>query len=165
MEIAGEDGSKLVVGEPVTIFGRGSGFASKDRTVSRRHLLIEAKTSENCDGAPVEPWISFEVIGRNPIWVRSGKNGEIRTFRRSEKGEIAPGESFCVGGQEPTWFKLNKIAEIEEGKRIVPKTEDQFAERLTRSSDSEDIDVSGIDPVKGLLPKTYLDFPRKIVGK
>lgn len=137
MEIAGEDGSKLVVREPVTIFGRGSGFASKDRTISRRHILIQAKTSDNSDGASMEPRVSFEVIGRNPIWVQSSKNGEIRTFRRSEKGKMAPGESFCVGGQEPIWFKLNKIAEFEEGEQI-----------LSHSSDSEDIDVSGIDPVK-----------------
>uniref|UniRef100_A0A9I9D4S2 FHA domain-containing protein n=1 Tax=Cucumis melo TaxID=3656 RepID=A0A9I9D4S2_CUCME len=73
MEIAGEDGSKLVLREPVTIFGRGSGFASKDRTISRRHILIEAKTSDNTNGAPMEPKVSFEVIGRNPIWVRSSK--------------------------------------------------------------------------------------------
>ncbi|XP_038898830.1 protein PIF [Benincasa hispida] len=137
MEIAGEDGSKLVLREPVTIFGRGSGFASKDRTVSRRHILIEAKTSENSNGAPIEPTVSFEVIGRNPIWVRSSKNGEIRTFRRSEKGEMALGESFCVGSQEPIWFELNKIAEFEERKQF-----------FSRSSDSVDIDVSGIDPVK-----------------
>ncbi|KAA0036698.1 nucleolin 1 [Cucumis melo var. makuwa] len=137
MEIAGEDGSKLILREPVTIFGRGSGFASKDRTISRRHILIEAKTSDNTNGAPMEPKVSFEVIGRNPIWVRSSKNGEIRTFRRSEKGKMAPGESFCVGGQEPIWFELNKITEFEEGKLVS-----------SRSSDSDDIDVSGIDPVK-----------------
>lgn len=151
MEVAGEDGSKLALRDPVTIFGRGSGFSSKDRTISRRHILIEAKTSDNSNGAPMEPRVSFEVIGRNPIWIRSGKNGEIRTFRRSEKGEMAPGESFCVGGQEPIWFKLNRIDNFEEGGQISPKIENEFAERLTRSSDSEDIDVSGIDPVKGLI--------------
>lgn len=165
MEIAGEDGSSLVLREPVTILGRGSGFASKDRTVSRRHILIEAKTSENSNGALMEPRVSFEVIGRNPVWVRSGKNGEISTFRRSEKGEMAPGESFCVGGLEPIWFKLNKIAGFEEGEEIGSRIENESAERMTRSSDSEDIDVSGIDPVKGLLPKILLVFPRKFSGK
>ncbi|KAG6581847.1 hypothetical protein SDJN03_21849, partial [Cucurbita argyrosperma subsp. sororia] len=146
MEIAGEDGSKLVLREPVTTFGRGSGFACKDRTVSRRHILIKAKTSENSNGVPMEPRVSFEVIGKNPIWVRSGKNGEIRTFRSSEKGEMVPGESFCMGGQELMWFELNKIGEFEEGEKIC-----------SRCSDSEDIDVSGIDPVKelGFLAKGH----------
>ena len=81
MEVEGEDGSKIVlqnVGDKV-VFGRGFGFNTKDKTVSRRHVVFElAKSGDSQTGSKV----SYEVVGKNPMWVREHGSGEIWVSRR-----------------------------------------------------------------------------------
>ncbi|KAL5822516.1 hypothetical protein ACOSQ4_020416 [Xanthoceras sorbifolium] len=139
MEIAGEDGSRIPINpNSTTVFGRGSGFNTADRTVSRRHVLFSLKECES--GTRAEPRVCFEVIGKNPIWVRSREGGEVRVFRRREKGDVAAGDWLCVGGQSPVWFALKKMEFEEE--------EEEESEIVESSGELENFDVSSIDPVK-----------------
>ncbi|KAH7547154.1 chromatin modification-related protein EAF7 [Ziziphus jujuba] len=146
MEIVDEDGAKIAIPNGVkVVFGRGFGFNTDDRTVSRRH--VELEVYDEAGGSQTEPRVSFEVLGKNPIWVRSRTDGEVRVFRRLEKGEMVPGDSFCVSGNRPTWFSLRKVGvgdevEVEEGETRALAVEGELAESF------EDFDVSGIDPVK-----------------
>ncbi|KAJ4893550.1 SMAD/FHA domain-containing protein [Raphanus sativus] len=137
MEIEGEDGTKLLILKPgdKTVFGRGgaAGFTTDDLTVSRRHVSLELKPLLAGDGTDSDR-VSFEVLGRNPVWVRRREPGEkIRTFRRSETGEIAAGDRFCVSGQLPVWFTL--------------KSRDEATEERDSVSESG-LDCIDIDPVK-----------------
>ncbi|KAL0666135.1 hypothetical protein Bca4012_028839 [Brassica carinata] len=43
--------------------------------------------------------------------------GKIRTFRKSEMGEIEGGDRFCVSGQLPVWFTLKCRDEATEEER------------------------------------------------
>ena len=36
--------------------------------------------------------VLFEVVGKNPIWVREHGSGEIWVFRKGEKGDVAKGD-------------------------------------------------------------------------
>ncbi|KAH0982413.1 hypothetical protein GBA52_009590 [Prunus armeniaca] len=145
MEIEVDDHSKLILEKGhKTVFGRGNGFSTNDRTVSRRHVLFEF---EHKIANQTEPSVSFEVLGRNPIWVRSQKDGGVRVFRRSEKGEVAAGDWFCVSGNRPVWFRVRNV-EVEERENRVLESESELAEGLQRGSELEGLDVSGIDPVK-----------------
>lgn len=134
MEIEGEDGTKLILkpGDKA-VFGRGAGFTTDDLTVSRRHVSLELKPFAG--GGTESGRVSFEVLGRNPVWVRKREPGEkIRTFRKSETGEIAAGDRFCVSGQLPNWFTL--------------KRRDEATEERASGSESG-LDCIDGDPVKG----------------
>ena len=134
MEVEGEDGSKFVLEKDVkAVFGRGSGFDTNDRTVSRNHVLFQLSQTETR--------VSFVVTGRNPVWVLSKKNGRIRVFRKFEKGELEPGDRFCLSGKTPIWFNL-KETEFQE-------LEEEVTQSLQSGTDLGAMDVSGIDPVKG----------------
>ncbi|KAJ0603440.1 putative SMAD/FHA domain superfamily protein [Helianthus annuus] len=63
MEIESKNGSKIRVEEDMD-FGRGLGFVSTDRTVSRRHVSF--KPHEDDDGISSA---YFQVKGKNPIWM------------------------------------------------------------------------------------------------
>ncbi|XP_062087704.1 transcription elongation factor SPT6 isoform X1 [Humulus lupulus] len=145
MEIEGQDGTKVALeNDHKTVFGRGFGFSTDDRTVSRRHVALEVKP----ESTRSEPRVWFEVLGRNPVWVWSEEDEEVRVFRRSEKGELAAGDWFCVSGKGPIWFKLRKIR-VEDGeKKRVLEGESELMESLGSGSKFESFDVSGIDPVK-----------------
>lgn len=153
MEIEGADGSKLAL-KPgsKTTFGRGSGFNTEDRTVSRRHveLEIEALVEKNGETRTEEPSVSFEVTGLNPVWVRRGTNGEIKVFKSSDKGWLENGDWFCVSGRVPVWFVLKKTEENGKEERD-----------LGSESGAESVDIEGIDPVRGnnffLFLKILLD--------
>ncbi|XP_028798427.1 mitotic apparatus protein p62-like [Neltuma alba] len=149
VEVEGEDGTKLVLGTSGNIlFGRGSGFNTNDRTVSRRHISLQLRSSLEKSDAGGEPRVSFEVIGRNPIWVFSKNDGGIRIFRKFEKDEMEVGDRFCLSGKAPVWFDL-KDSKVQEGKKkTVSNTEEEVSECSSNGLDMEDIDVSGIDPVK-----------------
>ncbi|KAF2323564.1 hypothetical protein GH714_036128 [Hevea brasiliensis] len=141
MELEGDDGSTIELKDDSseTVFGRGSGSNTKDRTVSRRHILFHLDKTEN----HTEPRVSFQVIGRNPLWVRSGGGGkEIKVFRKLERGEMAAGDWFCISSQSPVWFNLKRIG--------IGKERDfgsvNGSERLGENSES--VDLSQIDPVK-----------------
>ncbi|KAF4362040.1 hypothetical protein F8388_023892 [Cannabis sativa] len=145
MEIEGQDGAKIDLHDDhKTVFGRGFGISTDDRTVSRRQFSLEVKP----DSIQSEPRVWFEVLGRNPVWVWSKSEEEVRVFRRSEKGELAPGDWFCVSGKGPIWFKLSKIG-VEGGeKKMGLESESELTESLGSVSEFESFDVSGIDPVK-----------------
>lgn len=148
MEIVGEeDGAKtaLQYGRKA-VFGRGFGFNTNDRTVSRRHLEFEV----HAEASQTEPRVSFEVMGKNPIWIWSKSDGKVRVFRRLEKGELVAGDCFCVSGKRLNWFSLRKFG-VEEKQKSVLEVESELAESLQSGFEVEDVDVSGIDPVKGLF--------------
>lgn len=140
---------ELKKGHDKTVFGRGRfGFDTDDITVSRRHVAFELKSGAK----QTEPSkVTFEVLGKNPIWVRLKDDDEIRVFRRSEKGDLAAGDWFCLSGEKPSWFSLREIG-IEGEEKRVPDEEDEFelAESSRSGSEFEGFDVSGVDPVKGL---------------
>ncbi|CAH2053782.1 unnamed protein product [Thlaspi arvense] len=152
MEIEGEDGTKLYLKPGVqAVFGRGVGFSTDDRTVSRRHASLELKPA--AAGTERSDRVSIEVIGRNPVWVRTGQpGGKIQTFRKSETGEIAAGERFCVSGHLPVWFTL--------------KRRDEATEERASSGESglDSIDTSDIDLVKEfgfvVIGKEFDQYPK-----
>lgn len=93
------------------------------------------------------------MIGKNPIWVRSGKSGKVKAFRRNEKGEVTVGDWFCIGGgqsQQPVRFAVKRINELEEEKEM---TEAGESSELSSGGELESVDVSSIDPVKGIVFK------------
>ncbi|ESQ48623.1 hypothetical protein EUTSA_v10021210mg [Eutrema salsugineum] len=147
MEIEGEDGTKLSLKPGVkAVFGRGTGFNTEDLTVSRRHVSFELKPFAGGAERSESDRVCFEVLGRNPVWVRTGRPGDkIQTFRKSETGVIAAGERFCLSGHIPVWFALKRRDEAAEG----------------RVSDGESgldsIDISDIDPFK--------EFGFLVIGK
>lgn len=151
MEIEGTDGSKTLLKPGSTIdFGRGFGFTSDDRTVSRRQILFQIHNPPS-DHHEDETEVSFEVVGRNPIWVYSNRDGEVRTFRKFERGEMENGDMFCVSANKPIWFTLKRIDFVK--KELEMET--QLAESLQSSLcpvgielDFGNVDISGIDPVQ-----------------
>ncbi|EOA31096.1 hypothetical protein CARUB_v10014249mg [Capsella rubella] len=155
MEIEGEDGAKLFLKAGVkSVFGRGAGFNTGDLTVSRRHVSFELKPAAAGTERSESDRVYFEVLGRNPVWVKTGELGEkIRTFRKSETGEIAGGDRFCVSGHNPIWFTLENCDEVME-------------ERRTLDSESEFgiIEISDIDPVKEfgflVIGKEFDQYPK-----
>ncbi|CAN1837096.1 hypothetical protein LINPERHAP1_LOCUS34974 [Linum perenne] len=110
MEVEGDDGSKIDLHYgSESVFGRGSGFTTEDITVSRRHIILHLD-GEN-QGQP--PRVSFEVIGTNPVWVQTG--GEVKTFKKLEKGELQPGDCFCISSRPPVWFRLKPVIQSQAG--------------------------------------------------
>ena len=39
--------------------------------------------------------VLFEVVGKNPIWVREHGSGEIWVFKEGEKGDVVEGDLLC----------------------------------------------------------------------
>jgi hypothetical protein len=147
MELEYKDGSRIALQDgQKTVFGRGSGFHTDDRTVSRRHVLLGAKTSGDKSGSQTGPKVSFEVVGKNPIWVRESGGGEIRVFRRGEKGDAAPGDWLCFSGRTPAWFTVRGSG-FGEGEKRVLGSENGMDGNLRSGLE---FDVSEIDPVKGM---------------
>ncbi|CAK7356875.1 unnamed protein product [Dovyalis caffra] len=127
MELEGEDGSKIEVGSgSKAVFGRGCGLNTKDRTVSRGHVIFDLDNQT----------VFFQVVGKNPVWVRSGE--EVKIFRRLEKGVVAAGDWFCISSQNPVWFCLKEG--IGGRRRVLESDSGDWG--------SERFDLSKIDPVK-----------------
>ncbi|KAA8540282.1 hypothetical protein F0562_024155 [Nyssa sinensis] len=179
MEIAGEDGSIILLKEGFKReFGRGFGFDSNDRTVSRRQVLLQLHRDENRTGPLSKTRVFFEVIGKNPIWVYNLANREIRVFRRFERGEMETGDMFCVSGKKPKWFTLKRI-EFEGADENEMKSklwnENELAESLQISRglggvedlEQESVDVSDIDAVKEfgflVIGHEFDHYPRKMI--
>ena len=135
MEIEDQDGAKIELPKKA-VFGRGHGFISGDRTVSRRHVALEVETGAK----QTEPSVSFEVLGKNPVWVQRGEEDDIRVFRSSEKGRLSEGDRFCLSGNEPNWFALRKIG-AEDREARVPNEEDENEV----GSEFEGFDVSDLE--------------------
>ncbi|KAK2983798.1 hypothetical protein RJ640_008474 [Escallonia rubra] len=154
MEIHGKDGSKTLLNEgSQTEFGRGLVLHSNDRTVSRRHISLRLHSSDHNDGTRA----FFEVIGKNPIWVHNHRSGEIRVYKRFERGEMEDGDAFCLSAKKPVWFTVKKIDSTGEIKGSVTRelgVENELAESLQRSHglgefeelQLDSVDVSHIDP-------------------
>ncbi|XVE88715.1 hypothetical protein DITRI_Ditri19aG0091200 [Diplodiscus trichospermus] len=140
MEIEGADGSNLALKfGSKTIFGRGSGFNTSDRTVSRHHVILKLEAPVDKKGeTQKEPMVSFEVIGKNPVWVRSRTSGDIKVIKNSDKGVLENGDWLCVSGRMPVWFVLKKSEENR-------KEEERD---LGSESGAESVDIEDIDPVK-----------------
>ncbi|XP_020223671.1 uncharacterized protein LOC109805842 [Cajanus cajan] len=122
VEVEGEDGSKLSIGnDEEAVLGRGCGFNTHDRTVSRRHVSFRLDHSDS-EGAKAR--VSFQVMGKNPFWVYDGE--ALRLFRSFEKGHLQLGHRFCFSSNSPIWFTINN----------------------TQPLNLDAIHVSEIDPVK-----------------
>lgn len=148
VEVEGEDGSKFAFklgddDEAKTLFGRGCGFNTNDRTVSRRHVSFQL----NSEPEP-EPRVSFEVIGKNPFWVWTNNDRALTLFRKFEKGHLQFGDRFCLSGKVPIWFNLKKT-ELQEG------------------AENEEMDVSGFDPVKEfgflVMGQEFDNYPKGMI--
>jgi hypothetical protein len=113
LEAAGSGGNgtravSLSVDSPTAELGRGdlggSGGPSQDRTVSRRHVSLRL--------LGVGDGIAFEVVGRNPVVVRSpdggggGGSGTSRVFRRGEKGELRAGDALSLSLKAPAFWAV-----------------------------------------------------------
>ena len=63
--------------------------------MSRHHIVFElAKSSESQTESKYSK-VLFEVVGKNPIWVREHGSGEIWVFKKGEKGDVAEGDLLC----------------------------------------------------------------------
>lgn len=152
MEVEGEDGSRIALQNAPnhkTFFGRGLGFHTDDRTVSRRHVLFEVKTSDDKSRSQMGTTVSFEVVGKNPIWVKKSGCGEIGVYRSGEKGEVAAGDCFCLSGKVPVRFSVRGRQFAAAEKRVLG-SEDELDASLKSGFEFDGIDASEIDPVKGM---------------
>lgn len=132
VEVQGEDGSKTALGkDEKTVFGRGCGFNTEDRTVSRRHVSFELDHSHSEDA---NARVSFQVMGKNPFWVYDGE--ALRLFRKFDKGHLQLGHRFCFSPNTPLWFTLTNI-------QPLPQL------------NLDEIHVSEIDPVKGIIASLF----------
>ncbi|GAB4850531.1 hypothetical protein Ancab_029841 [Ancistrocladus abbreviatus] len=136
-----------------------NGFPSKDLAVSRRQISFRLSSPPHQQENQTAPRVSFEVIGRNPIWVISSKkDADPRAFKRFERGELGVDDMFCVSAKNPIWFRIRTLKRATEvdGR----KKEGKFEEREIGLSESleigsanrelglESIDISSVDPVK-----------------
>ncbi|RVW51884.1 hypothetical protein VitviT2T_013259 [Vitis vinifera] len=144
MEIEGKNGwrTELRKGSKKE-FGRGSGFPTTDRTVSRHHVTFELHEDS-------ETRVRFVVIGKNPFWVLSSGSGEIRVFRRHQRGEMESGDSFCVSSKNPIWFSLKRTEFPEMGR-----------------CGFESLSVSDVDPVKEfgfiVMGHEFDSYPQRMI--
>lgn len=164
MEIEGTDRSKTLIKPGQTReLGRGQGFNSTDKTISRHHVSFYLPKNETR--------VTFHVIGKNPIWVHTAKINEVKAFRSTENGEMESGDMFCVSAKNPIWFTLKKteIEDLDDGENESEVKrelclEGDLAESLQSGSgpkgveelEPESVDISGIDPIEGLFSSSSL---------
>ncbi|KMT04884.1 hypothetical protein BVRB_7g170510 [Beta vulgaris subsp. vulgaris] len=156
MEIEGSDGSKTLINpNSTTVFGRGNGFNLNDLSVSRRQISFDFNSSHDIQ---TDPRVSFEVLGKNPIWVyrkHQDNNENIKLFKRFQRGELGIHDFFCVSAKNPVWFTLKKVEETQ-SEEIKGRINDELSQSLESASGfngNEDfelgfVDVSNIDPVQ-----------------
>lgn len=165
MEIEGSDGSNTLL-KPcsTTVFGRGKGFHPNDLAVSRRHISFEFTPSIDPPDSQTGPRISFEVLGKNPVWVYSkNEGGKIRTFKRFQRGQLRIGDMFCVSAKDLVWFTVKEVEKevVDERESKRGEIEDRVSNELSQSleisygvnerngaSGLDAVDVSSIDPVQ-----------------
>lgn len=155
MEIVSVQGSKskiLIKPGQARELGRANGFNSSDRTISRRQVsFFNPSRSQNQAHC-----LQFEVIGVNPIYVC--RHGEVKVFRRFERGEMESGDLFCLCAKNPVWYTLRNVENG--GERVVENVPDSelagslesvFEFNRVEDLPTEDVDFLGVDHVKGLL--------------
>ncbi|KAF0901821.1 hypothetical protein E2562_006454 [Oryza meyeriana var. granulata] len=89
---------------PEVVLGRGDlgGTSSAaDRTVSRRHVSLRLLGGGGEEEG--EHRVAFEVVGRNPVVVRSGGDGS-RVYRHGEAGELRDGDGLALSLRAPSSF-------------------------------------------------------------
>lgn len=165
MEIEGKNGSKIRLqeGSETFDFGRGLGFISSDRAISRQHISF--KLHEDQTRA------CFEVKGKNPVWVRESGNDKISVYKRFEGGEIKSGDSFCVASKNPIWFNVKGIAREDQDdseSKSELSLDEAFAETSGIEYDElETGDISNIDPVKEfnfvVIGHEFDNYPKKML--
>ncbi|WOK93862.1 hypothetical protein Cni_G02563 [Canna indica] len=183
MEIESDDGDVIPIERDSLIeLGRrvGLGFrrpSSADRTVSRHHISLRLAGGDTDNArSGDELLVSFEVVGRNPIFVCSSECGEMtRVFRNSEKGELRDGDRFSLSIKNPSFWGvkrrgageglveqrvLNAVERRErrtlerKEKERMAKLESSGGEEVEEADDGElelklgALDVSQVDPVK-----------------
>uniref|UniRef100_A0A7C9DTC2 FHA domain-containing protein n=2 Tax=Opuntia streptacantha TaxID=393608 RepID=A0A7C9DTC2_OPUST len=164
MEIEGSDGSKTQL-KPysTTVFGRGNEFHPNDLAVSRRHISLQFNPCTNSSDTQTGPRVSFEVLGKNPVWVYSkNEDGKIGTFKRFQRGQLGIGDMFCLSAKDPVWFTVKEVEKevVDEreckGGEIERRVNDELSQSLESSYGVKGngdigldaVDVSSIDPVR-----------------
>ncbi|XP_059638472.1 uncharacterized protein LOC132280759 [Cornus florida] len=179
MEIEGQDGSKTLLKKGFKReLGRGLGFDSNDRTISRRHVVFEFKKDESQTDPNSESRVCFEVTGNNPIWVRNRASGEIRVFRRSERGEMEGGDMFCVSAKKPVWFTLKRTelegenesemnSELGNVNELADCLQSSYGLRGVEDLELDSADDSNIDPIKEfgflIIGHEFDHFPKQMI--
>ncbi|CAI9114354.1 OLC1v1015062C1 [Oldenlandia corymbosa var. corymbosa] len=176
MEIEGSDGSKAnLKWDSIIEWGRGSGFKTDDRTVSRRHVELQPVFGSGIR----EPRVRFIVHGKNPIWVHRSKTGEVSGFKTSESGELEIGDAFCVSAKNPVWFTCKDVEiEAENGENNGKgelRLDGELADSLSGgfevkgfdALELESVDISLIDPVKEfgflVIGEEFNSYPRRMI--
>lgn len=171
MEIASVQGSKskiLINPGQARELGRADGFNSSDRTISRRQVsFFNPSRSQN-----QAHFLQFEVIGVNPIYVC--RHGEVKVFRRFERGEMESGDLFCLSAKNPVWYTLRNVENG--GERVVENVpESELAGSLesvfefngVENLPTEDVDFSGVDHVKEfgfvVMGHEFDSYPKKLI--
>ncbi|XP_078428968.1 SMAD/FHA domain-containing protein [Wolffia australiana] len=111
MELEDDGGSARIFvgpGSRTTELGRGRGFASADRSVSRRHVSFHLA---EVDGG--EARVSFDVLGKNPVVVVFN-GGTKKLFRKGQVGELAPGDRLSLSLKRPVFFSLKCLNDFGE---------------------------------------------------
>ncbi|KAK9755961.1 hypothetical protein RND81_01G062800 [Saponaria officinalis] len=185
MEIQGTDGSKTrLKSDSTTIFGRKNLSNSTDLSISRNHISFDLISSPN---SPINrtknPRVSFQVIGKNPIWIYN-KFGDkkVTTLKGFQKGELGIDDLFCISGKNPVWFALKKIEDGEFGEIGGKRLDfgENFDVDLSEclgddyGVDDDDcdlgfdsVDVSNIDPVQEfgflVIGHEFDQYPKKMI--
>ncbi|CAA7408774.1 unnamed protein product [Spirodela intermedia] len=141
MELEAEGGGAARIfigpGSRKTEIGRGRGFDTPDRTVSRRHVSFQLIAPVEDDG---EARVSFEVLGRNPIIIVTPGGNKI--VRRSEEGELSAGDRVSLSLRHPIFFSL-KCRDGGEGRVEGGMTE--TAPERERTEEDEGIEDAGLE--------------------
>lgn len=145
LEAAGGGGTRAVslsVDSPTTDLGRGDlgggdGGPSRDRTMSRRHVSLHL--------LGVGGGVAFEVVGRNPVVVRSpdggggSGSGTSRVFRRGEKGELRAGDALSLSLKAPAFWAVRAREGNGDGDADVePAVLDAVARRERRTRERKE---------------------------
>ncbi|KAL5226116.1 hypothetical protein ABZP36_012755 [Zizania latifolia] len=119
---------------PEAVLGRGdlgSTATAADRTVSRRHVSLRFLGGGG-EGEP--PRVAFEIVGRNPVVVRSA--GGSRVYRRGEAGELRDGDGLALSLRAPSFWEVRRskggVAEPE------PEVLDAVARRERRTRERKE---------------------------
>ncbi|KZV21469.1 hypothetical protein F511_15620 [Dorcoceras hygrometricum] len=166
MEIVTVEGSnsKILINPGQTReLGRDNGLNTSDRTISQRHVSFFHPSR----GQNQAHRLQFEVIGVNPIYVC--RHGEVKVFRRFERGEMESGDRFCLSAKNPVWYTLRDAENG--GERVVSELagslESEFELNGVEDLQMGDVNFSGVDHVKefGLvvMGHEFDSYPKKMI--
>uniref|UniRef100_A0A453SD01 FHA domain-containing protein n=1 Tax=Aegilops tauschii subsp. strangulata TaxID=200361 RepID=A0A453SD01_AEGTS len=90
---------------PTADLGRGD-LVTADLNMSRRHVSLRLVGGG-------EPRVAFEVVGRNPVLVRSSVGGD-KVYRRGEAGELRAGDGLSLSLKAPSFWTVRRTGGEEE---------------------------------------------------